>query len=114
MAKLMLIRLILQKLELLQDAKNIAKTLSPNKKHPGSGYDYAASIFGGFIDYQNIPGETPVITHYEFPFYLILAYCGYKTDTSIVIDKVNKLESANPEKFKDLYSKMHGIVLEGE
>jgi mevalonate kinase len=102
-----------QKLELLQDAKNIAKTLSPNKKHPGSGYDYAASIFGGFIDYQTIPGETPVITHYEFPFYLILAYCGYKTDTSIVIDKVNKLEEANPEKFKDLYSKMHGIVLEG-
>jgi mevalonate kinase len=102
-----------QKLELLQDAKNIAKTLSPTKKHPGSGYDYAASIFGGFIDYQTNPGKTPVITHYEFPFYLLLAYCGYKTDTSIVIDKVNELERANPEKFKDLYSKMHGIVLEG-
>lgn len=102
-----------QKIELLQDAKNIAKTLSPNKKHPGSGYDYAASIFGGFIDYQTNPGKTPVITHYEFPFYLILAYCGYKTDTSIVIDKVNELERANPKKFKNLYSRMHGIVLEG-
>lgn len=97
--------------KLLKLAKKIAKTIYPNKKFPGSGYDYAASIFGGFIDYQININKNDIIDTYPFPFNLILIYSGYKTPTSNVLDLINLAEKQNPEFYKKEFDKMHQLIL---
>ena len=97
--------------ELLKLAKKISKTIYPNKKFPGSGYDYAASIFGGFIDYKININKDDIINTYPFPFNLILVYSGYKTPTTNVLDLINLAERQNPEFYKKEFYKMHQLIL---
>ena len=98
--------------ELLKLAKKIAKIIYPNKKYPGSGYDYAASIFGGFIDYQIKINKDDIINRYKLPFNLILVYSGYKTPTPHVLDLVSLAEKQNPEFYKKEFDKMHQLIIQ--
>ena len=101
----------INKFKLLKTAKNIAKTLYPNNITQGSGYDYAASIFGGFCDYNIQDLDNIKITKYNFPFHIILAYAGYKTPTSQVLELINLAENKNPIFYKSEFEKMHSLVI---
>ena len=101
----------INQLKLLNTAKKIAETLYPNKIQ-GSGYDYAASIYGGFCDYNIQDLDNIKITKYNFPFNIILAYAGYKTPTSQVLELINLAENKNPNFYKSEFKKMYALILD--
>jgi len=71
----------------------------------GSGTDLAASLFGGLIYFEpNKPQITPLpLTH---PLPLTLVYCGYKSPTAEVLQKVAEQWQAEPKLLQQLYQLM--------
>lgn len=71
----------------------------------GSGTDLAASLFGGLIYFEpSKPQITPLpLTH---PLPLTLVYCGYKTPTAEVLQKVAEQWQAEPKLLQQLYQLM--------
>lgn len=68
----------------------------------GSGADLAASVFGGIVGFSTHPEFEPV----EVSLPLTAVYCGYKTPTVEVIQKVEALRSEDPAKYDRIYSEM--------
>lgn len=68
----------------------------------GSGADLAASIFGGIVGYSTVPEFVPL----KAILPLTAVYCGYKTPTVEVIQKVEALRKADPSKFERIYSEI--------
>lgn len=72
----------------------------------GSGADLAAAVYGGVVGYTTAPEFFPV----ELSVPLIAVYCGYKTPTPEVIQRVETLRSENHEKYRRIYSEMDESV----
>lgn len=68
----------------------------------GSGADLAASIFGGIVGYSTDPEFQPV----KVTLPLTAVYCGYKTPTVEVIQKVEALRKNDPAKYDRIYSEI--------
>lgn len=68
----------------------------------GSGADLAASVYGGVVGYSTAPEFLPLPT--TLP--LTAVYCGYKTPTPEVIQKVEGLRADDLEKYDRIYSEM--------
>lgn len=70
----------------------------------GSGADLAASIYGGVLGYKIKPYK-----YCKLPFDATLTaiYCGYKTPTPQVIKLVNEAKQQQPDRYKQIFSKMH-------
>lgn len=66
-----------------------------------SGADVAASLLGGLIMLRPHPFAIEQLP-YSPP--IILVYSGYKTPTTAVIHKVNKLFQSRPEELKQIFS----------
>ncbi len=73
----------------------------------GSGADLAASVFGGVVGYTTKPTFQPVPV--SMP--LTAVYCGYKTPTPKVIQKVEQLRAADPIKYERIFEAMDQGVL---
>lgn len=74
----------------------------------GSGADLAASVFGGMVGYRTTPEFFPV----KATLPLTAVYCGYKTPTPEVIQKVETLRKGDPAKFERIYSEIDRGVRE--
>ncbi|MEN7973403.1 MAG: galactokinase family protein [Verrucomicrobiota bacterium] len=72
----------------------------------GSGADLAASVFGGVVGYSTVPDFKPV----EISIPLTAVYCGYKTPTPEVIQKVEQLRAADPAAYERIYSEIDKSV----
>ena len=72
----------------------------------GSGADLAASVFGGCVGYSTSPDFQPL----EVSVPLTAVYCGYKTPTPDVIEKVEQLRAVAPEKYERIYSDIDASV----
>lgn len=68
----------------------------------GSGADLAASVFGGVVGYCTAPEFQPI----AITLPLTAVYCGYKTPTVQVIEKVEVLRAADPDKFERIFSEI--------
>ncbi|MCK4564077.1 MAG: GHMP kinase [Verrucomicrobia bacterium] len=68
----------------------------------GSGADLAASVFGGIVGYGTAPEFQPL----KITLPLTAVYCGYKTPTVEVIQKVEALRKDNPVKYDRIYSEI--------
>lgn len=68
----------------------------------GSGSDLAASVYGGIVGYTIGLDFLPV----EVSIPLTAVYCGYKTPTPEVIQRVEQLKAADPEKYERIYNEM--------
>ena len=68
----------------------------------GSGADLAASVFGGVVAYSTKPSFESVPV--SLP--LTAVYCGYKTPTPEVIQKVEALRAEDPQKYAGIYAEM--------
>ena len=79
-------------------------TLTNNK---GSGYDLACTIYGGIIKYN---AKTLKVTPIKASLPINLVYCGYKTKTPLVIERINTNIAKNPEYYQRLFTKMGTIV----
>lgn len=73
----------------------------------GSGLDIATSVYGGVIAYQMYPSFEiePLGIEAQWPGW-IAYYCGFKTPTPLVIDKVLQLQKAKPELFSKTIDQM--------
>lgn len=77
----------------------------------GSGADAAASIYGGLVLYRMDPlliipiAAAPPLT---------VVYCGYKTPTVQVIDKVQSLQRNHAELYQHLYGTMDLLSMAAE
>ena len=69
----------------------------------GSGADLAASVFGGVVAYSTKPSFEPVPV--SLP--LTAVYCGYKTPTPEVIQRVEELRKISPQKYERIYTEMN-------
>jgi len=69
----------------------------------GSGSDLAASLHGGIIHFQP---ETQQIDPLSIHLDLSLVYCGYKTPTAKVLQKVAQSWSETPNQLQHLYQLM--------
>lgn len=69
----------------------------------GSGADLAAAVFGGVVGYTTKPSFDPVAL--SLP--LTAVYCGYKTPTPEVIQRVEALRAADPQKYETIYEEMN-------
>jgi len=72
----------------------------------GSGADLAAAVFGGVVAYSTAPEFQPL----EVSLPLTAVYCGYKTPTPEVIEKVEQLRAADPAKYERIYSEIDASV----
>ncbi len=72
----------------------------------GSGADLAASVFGGVVGYTTKPEFYPV----EIAVPLTAVYCGYKTPTPEVIQKVEQMRAADPANYERIYSGIDASV----
>lgn len=74
----------------------------------GSGTDLAASLAGGIIYFQPQSDQfkDPIIKSVQCPLDLILIYCGYKTPTADVLEKVAINWQDKPEQLAKLYQSM--------
>lgn len=72
----------------------------------GSGADLAASVHGGVVAYTTEPSFQPL----EVSLPLTAVYCGYKTPTVEVIQRVEKLRAADPDKYERIYAEMDESV----
>jgi mevalonate kinase len=68
----------------------------------GSGADLAAAVFGGVVGYTTKPSFDPVAL--SLP--LTAVYCGYKTPTPKVIQRVEALRAADPQKYEQIYEEI--------
>jgi mevalonate kinase len=68
----------------------------------GSGADLAASVFGGIVGYSTDPEFYPI----PVTLPLTAVYCGYKTPTVEVIQKVETLRKYDPAKYDRIYSEV--------
>jgi mevalonate kinase len=68
----------------------------------GSGADLAASVFGGIVGYSTAPEFHPL----EITLPLTAVYCGYKTPTVEVIQKVAALQKVDPVKYDRIYAEI--------
>lgn len=84
------------------------KTVHAVQEGRGSGADLAASVFGGVVGYTTAPEVQPV----GISVPLTAVYCGYKTPTTEVIQKVEQLSAENPDKYARLYSEIDASVHE--
>jgi mevalonate kinase len=66
----------------------------------GSGADLAAAVLGGIVAYRTDPLFEPL--NISMP--LTAVYCGYKTPTIDVIQKVEKLRAADPSRYERIYA----------
>jgi mevalonate kinase len=80
----------------------------------GSGADVAASALGGIIKFQAKPvtaTKVKLSNHaWQCAPSLRLVYCGYKTPTPIVIDKVHQAAAREPQGFCQIYQQMGACV----
>ncbi len=74
----------------------------------GSGADVAASVFGGIVGYSTKPEFHPL----ELSVPLTAVFCGYKTPTPEVIQKVEALRTADPQKYDRIYHEIDRSVEE--
>jgi mevalonate kinase len=72
----------------------------------GSGADLAAAVFGGVVAFCTKPEFQPL----EVSLPLTAVYCGYKTPTPEVIEKVEQLRAADPAKYERIYSEIDASV----
>lgn len=70
----------------------------------GSGADLAASLMGGMIAYRAPPAVE--ITPLPLPAALSLRYCGYKTPTAVVLQKIATQMQGNEARFDQIYADM--------
>ncbi len=77
----------------------------------GSGADAAASIYGGLVLYRMDP---LLITPIAVAPPLTVVYCGYKTPTVQVIDKVQSLQQNHAELYQHLYGTMDLLSMAAE
>ena len=95
---------VMTKKQLLAESLTILHAVTNNK---GSGYDLAASIYGGVIQYNaNSRKVTPIAS--SLPINLV--YCGYKTKSHYVIDQVNEKMADNRQFYAELFKKIGQIV----
>lgn len=78
------------------------------QRKKGSGYDLAASIWGGIIRYDRSPFDVIHLPVDNLPISLL--YSGYKTLTTKVIDIINQRELAQGTDFQPLYQQMGDLV----
>jgi len=90
---------------------NLGLTIVRQIQGQGSGYDIAASTYGGLFEYQSNPFELGRLS--PFPF-VSLIYSGYKTPTGDVIKKVAQAEHQDPQKFKRIYEAIGACVKKGK
>ena len=74
----------------------------------GSGADLAASIFGGIVGYSTAPEFLPV----PLSLPLTAVFCGYKTPTAEVIEKVLEFRQADRQKYDRIYAEIDSAVLD--
>lgn len=68
----------------------------------GSGADLAAAVFGGVVRYSTKPSFDSVAL--SLP--LTAVYCGYKTPTPEVIQRVEALRVADSQKYERIFEEM--------
>ncbi|WP_194287116.1 mevalonate kinase family protein [Tritonibacter aquimaris] len=68
----------------------------------GSGADLAASLTGGMISYDNTGEISPL----PLPPQLGLKYCGYKTPTAVVLQRVAEDSKGREDEIATLYQDM--------
>ena len=82
----------------------------------GSGADLAASFFGGMLSYQIGDAESQAnVSSLPSPPPMSLRYSGYKTPTSVVLEKVANEMKGREAEFAKLYQKMglySGVAIE--
>lgn len=84
----------------------------------GSGSDLAGSVFGGILGYTTTPKNiTPLLanqtTSSNYPK-LDLHYCGYKTPTPKVLEKVAQAAQQLPALYQTIYHNMHATTTAAE
>ncbi|SRR3989339_689904 len=89
--------------ELYEEALKVVRKIQKR----GSGYDIAASIFGGIFDYQCDPF---VLNPIQTVPNLALIYSGYKTPTAVVLEKISWLEKNNPAYYQKNYQAIGDCV----
>lgn len=90
------------------DARNIIREI----QGCGSGADVAASVYGGSLAYRQ---ENPLeIEKLNLLPDISLVYCGYKTPTPDVINKVNLLENSQPEQYIKIFNLMDQCALKAK
>lgn len=72
----------------------------------GSGADLAASVFGGIVAYNTKPS----FEYLPISIPITAVYCGYKTPTPDVIQKVELFRARAPDKYARIYSDIHESV----
>jgi|GEM_PF-26906 len=98
----------LTKVDLLKKSLSIIHRVTGNK---GSGYDLAACIYGGVIKYNP---QTLHVTPLKTIQPLTLIYCGYKTKTPVVIDKIEQRIQTNPTRYQAIFDQIGVIVAQAE
>ncbi len=87
-----------------------------NNKNIASGYDLATALYGGMVLYS-ISDTNIDKTNYYFekidiknPILLSAFYCGYKTHTEKVLEKIKPLELKYKNIYKNIYHTIDNIV----
>lgn len=78
----------------------------------GSGVDVAAAVFGGTLFF--VTGGKVIENLPNFSFDLIVGYTGEKIDTVSQLEKVKKEADKHPEKIKNIYKQIEGLVLQAK
>ncbi|MGH1463088.1 MAG: mevalonate kinase [Neptuniibacter sp.] len=91
--------------ELFENALEIVHAVQDGR---GSGTDLVASIFGSVVSYRVSPREIKRLCGLPE---ISLFYTGYKTTTTDVLKRVEKLYQENPDIYQQLY-KLMGKVTE--
>lgn len=93
-------------LDLVRMGRQVVRTIQGN----GSGADIAASVHGGIVAYQAQP-----ISAEKFPVIhpLTALYCGYKTPTPQVIQKVQSSFGAHPKLLQSIMQSIGQCAAEG-
>jgi len=77
----------------------------------GSGFDIAASTFGGILLYSKQKGVIKQFTNLDFIINAV--YSGYKIPTPEVIKIIQTKENVAPEKYKLIYNRIGDLVDKG-
>lgn len=74
----------------------------------GSGFDIAASIFGGTIFYEQFGKRIESIQHQ--PYSIVIAYSGFKANTVAIVEEVKKKKELYPEKVDRIFQAISELV----
>lgn len=74
----------------------------------GSGFDVAASIFGGTIFYEQFGKRIEPIQHQ--PYAVVIGYSGQKANTVAIVEEVKKKKELYPEKVERMFQAISGLV----